>query len=104
ADVLQTCCRPRPRAICRATQVRTGDRWLSSWMHFPHPHEPLRLWVRQRPQQDAVHDREHCGSAADASRDREEERPGEATTLRQEPERLLDVASECVHVPPDARV
>ena len=57
----------------------------------------IRLGVRQRTQQHAVHDREHGGSGAGAERERQHRDRGERGLPMEEAERVADVVEERGH-------
>ncbi len=60
----------------------------------PDVHEPIRIAVRQRPQQHAVHDAEHRRGRADAERDRQDGGCGEAGRPPHQPHAVLHVLRE----------
>jgi hypothetical protein len=63
----------------------------------PHPHQPLRVGVGQRPQQDAVDDAEDRGVGADAEGQGEDREQGESRLPQELADGGAEVAEERIH-------
>ena len=76
-DVFERAQPRRPRVQCGAARLRLAGRFRRARMLFVDTHQAVGLGIRQRPEQDAVDDREDRGRCADTEREREERGGGE---------------------------
>ena len=65
---------------------------------LPDHHEPLRMRIGQRPEQDGVDDGEHRGVGADAERDRQDRDRGEPAGLEDGPDGIREVLNGGLHI------
>ncbi len=79
-----------------------GDAGL--WIRVVDAHQPIRVWKRQRPQEQRVNDREDREVRADADRQRRESGGGEAGRPPEQPNRVARIATYSVEHPQPACV
>jgi hypothetical protein len=101
-DVFEHLIALAPVAVQRAADLR--PRQAHRRRPVPERGQPLGLAEGQRPQRDAVDDAEDGGGGADAERDREDRRGGEAGLLAQHARAVAQVLEQMAGESDAARV
>src|SRR5579864_4287023 len=84
--------------IAKVVEIRVGyARPATIRVNLENCHDPIRITVRQWPQQDTVNDTENGCGCANAEREREHGNCGESRTLAQLPQCVANILKQTVH-------
>src|SRR5215510_12509555 len=73
--------------------------WRAALICFPNHYQSLWLGIRQRPQDNRVHDTKDCRARADAQGQSQDPRRRKARMLQQSSNSVAQVLPKCAHEP-----